>query len=111
MNVPEIQDRLRKFAAEQDWERYHSAKNLSAALAVEAAELMETFQWIGSKESRNVVNHPDKLEEVGSELADVCIYALRLAYVVGIDINSAITNKIEQNAQKYPPGTGRSWSM
>ena len=59
MNVPEIQDRLRKFAAERDWERYHSPKNLTAALAVEAAELMEIFQWIGSEESRNVVNHPD----------------------------------------------------
>ena len=111
MNVPEIQDRLRKFAAERDWERYHSPKNLSAALAVEAAELMEIFQWIGSEESRNVVNHSDKLEEVGNELADVCIYALRLADVVGIDISLAITNKIEQNAQKYPRGTGRSWSM
>ena len=86
MEISSIQARLQAFSAERNWEQYHSPKNLAMALAVEAAELMEIFQWVGAEESRNIVNHPDKMEQVGAELADVCVYAIRLADVTGIDV-------------------------
>ena len=111
MDIAEIQSRLRNFAAERDWERYHSPKNLSMALAVEASELMEIFQWVGAEESRKVVEHPDTIDQVGAEIADVCIYAIRLADVIGVDLDASIDRKIEQNNKKYPPGAGRHWSF
>ena len=107
MNIPEIQGRLQEFAMERDWEQYHSSKNLSMALSVEAAELMEVFQWVGAEESRKIVEHPDKLEQVGAEIADICIYAIRLAGVIGIDLDEAIGHKIDQNIKKYPSGAKR----
>ena len=61
MDIPKIQSRLKEFASERDWDQYHSPKNLSMALSVEASELMEIFQWVGAEESRKVVEHPDKL--------------------------------------------------
>ena len=111
MNIPEIQGRLQEFAMERDWEQYHSPKNLSMALSVEAAELMEVFQWVGAEESRKIVEHPDKLEQVGAEIADICIYAFRLAGVIGIDLDEAIDHKIDQNIKKYPSSAKRQWSF
>ena len=111
MEISSIQARLQAFSAERNWEQYHSPKNLAMALAVEAAELMEIFQWVGAEESRNIVNHPDKMEQVGAELADVCVYAIRLADVTGIDLEAAIHRKIDRNAEKHPSDANRHWSM
>ena len=111
MDIPKIQVRLKEFALERDWDQYHSPKNLSMALSVEASELMEIFQWIGAEESRKVVDHPDKLGEVEAEIADICIYAIRLAGVIGIDLETAIDQKIDQNIEKYPPSANRHWSF
>ena len=111
MDIPKIQARLKEFALERDWDQYHSPKNLSMALSVEASELMEIFQWIGAEESRKVVEHPDKLVQVEAEIADICIYAIRLAGVVGIDLETAIDQKIDQNIEKYPPSANRHWSF
>ena len=111
MDIPKIQARLKEFALERDWDQYHSPKNLSMALSVEASELMEIFQWIGAEESRKVVDHPDKLGEVEAEIADICIYAIRLAGVIGIDLETAIDQKIDQNIEKYPPSANRHWSF
>ena len=111
MDIPKIQSRLKEFASERDWDQYHSPKNLSMALSVEASELMEIFQWIGAEESRKVVDHPDKLGEVEAEIADICIYAIRLAGVIGIDLETAIDQKIDQNIEKYPPSANRHWSF
>ena len=74
INVDRIQAQLRQFSAERKWDKYHSPKNLAMALSIESSELMEIFQWVSLEESRNVVNHPDKLNQVAEELADVCIY-------------------------------------
>ena len=111
MDIPKIQARLKEFALERDWDQYHSPKNLSMALSVEASELMEIFQWIGAEESRKVVDHPDKLGEVEAEIADICIYAIRLAGVIGIDLEAAIDQKIDQNIEKYPASANRHWSF
>jgi dCTP diphosphatase len=111
MDIPKIQARLKEFALERDWDQYHSPKNLSMALSVEASELMEIFQWIGAEESRKVVDHPDKLGEVEAEIADICIYAIRLAGVIGIDLETAIDQKIDQNIEKYPASANRHWSF
>ena len=109
MDIPKIQARLKEFALERDWDQYHSPKNLSMALSVEASELMEIFQWVGAEESRKVVDHPDKLGQVEAEIADICIYAIRLAGVIGIDLETAIDQKIDQNIEKYPPSANRHW--
>jgi len=111
MDIPKIQARLKEFALERDWDQYHSPKNLSMALSVEASELMEIFQWVGAEESRKVVDHPDKLGEVEAEIADICIYAIRLAGVIGIDLETAIDQKIDQNIEKYPASANRHWSF
>ena len=111
MDIPKIQARLKEFALERDWDQYHSPKNLSMALSVEESELMEIFQWVGAEESRKVVDHPDKLGQVEAEIADICIYAIRLAGVIGIDLETAIDQKIGQNIEKYPPNANRHWSF
>ena len=111
MDIKKIYGRLEKFAKDRNWEQFHSPKNLSMALSVEASELMEIFQWVGSEESRKVVDHPDKLGQVEAEIADICIYAIRLAGVIGIDLETAIDQKIGQNIEKYPPNANRHWSF
>lgn len=95
-----LRDALRRFAHERDWERFHSPKNLASALIVEAGELLEPFQWMGEDESRRL---PEvERERVGEELADVLLYLVRLADVLGIDLHAAALRKIGINARKYP---------
>lgn len=91
---------LREFAAERDWEQFHSPKNLAAALSVEAAEILEHFQWLGEDESRNLL--PAKRDEVADELADVLLYLVRLADKLDIDLHQAAELKLVKNAAKYP---------
>jgi dCTP diphosphatase len=97
---------LRKLVADfvdaRDWRQFHSPKNLSMSLAIEAAELMEHFQWLTIDQSRAVANEPDKLSEVADELADVLCYALALANELKIDVAQAVRGKMRKNEQKYP---------
>ncbi len=95
-----LRDRLRDFAAERDWEQFHSTKNLSMALMVETAELMEHFQWLTEAQSNNTTTL-DK-QAIGEELADVLLYLVRLADRLDVDLLDAATRKIEKNAAKYP---------
>ena len=97
--------RLREFAAERHWEPYHSPKNLSAALSVEAAELLEHFQWLTEDESRKLP--PDKREAVANEAADVLLYLIQLADKLNIDLMAAAHRKLELNRQKYPVDASR----
>jgi len=90
------------FVAERDWSQFHSPKNVSMALAIEAAELMEHFQWLTTEASRRLPEDPAKLAEVGEELADVVGYSLALANELGLDLSSAIRAKMVKNAEKYP---------
>ena len=97
-----LKDAVQRFAAERDWEQFHSPKNLSMGLAVEAAELMEHFLWVDTEASRQVVHDPVKLAEVADEIADVACYLLNLGNTLGIDLSEAIVAKIAKNAIKYP---------
>jgi NTP pyrophosphatase (non-canonical NTP hydrolase) len=96
----QIRSRLRDFAAERDWEQFHSPKNLSMALIVEAGELVEHFQWL--KQDESLALSADKLKEVEQEIADIQIYLVRLADRLDIDIEKAVEEKIALNARKYP---------
>jgi NTP pyrophosphatase (non-canonical NTP hydrolase) len=96
-----LRDALRDFCAARDWHRYHTPKNLVMALSVEAAELVEHFQWATPEESLALA--PEKRAEVADEIADVLIYLTELADVLGIDPIAAARDKIVKNAVKYPP--------
>lgn len=95
-----LRDRLRAFAAERDWEQFHSPKNLSMALMVETAELMEHFQWLTEAQS----NEPDAAskEAIADELADVLLYLVRLSDRLDVDLRETALRKLEKNAVKYP---------
>lgn len=102
MNVAAIQQSLRDFAEARDWNRFHSPKNIATALAVEAAELLENFQWLTEEESRRLAEKPEDYRAVREEIADVQIYLLRLADLLGVDLEIAVRDKMDQNAAKYP---------
>ncbi len=99
--LTELRDQLRVFAAERDWDQFHSPKNLASALTVEAAELLEPFQWLSEEQSRAL---PTKAAEaVRMEIADVLIYLIRLADKLDVDMLQAARDKIAANGLKYPP--------
>ena len=100
MDISKIQNQLKKFAIERDWEQFHTPKNLAMALSVEASELVEVFQWLQAEESIS----PDKkqTDAIKSEVADIAMYLLRFCSVLEIDLEKAIENKLERNAEKYP---------
>lgn len=100
--VAELRQILADFVAERDWSQFHSPKNVSMALAIEVAELMEHFQWLTTDASRKLVDDPAKLSAVGEELADIVGYSLALANELGIDVSSAIREKMVKNRLKYP---------
>jgi NTP pyrophosphatase (non-canonical NTP hydrolase) len=100
--VAELRKLIADFVAERDWSQFHSPKNVSMALAIEAAELMEHFQWLTTEASRRLADDPQKLSEVGEELADVIGYSFALANELGIDVSEAIRAKMVKNATKYP---------
>ena len=100
MDIDALQKRLAEFAAERDWEQFHSPKNLAMALAAEAGELVEEFQWLTETESANL--DPAKKQAVAHELADILIYLVRLADRVGVDLDVVVPEKIQINAEKYP---------
>jgi NTP pyrophosphatase (non-canonical NTP hydrolase) len=106
--LAELRDRLRAFAAERDWQPFHSPKNLALALSVEAGELLEQFQWMGDEESRRLA--VEKHAAVREEVADVLLYLVRLADQLGIDLVAAAHDKIAINARKYPADKARGSS-
>ena len=107
-----LRDALRQFADERDWDQFHSPKNLAAALSVEAAELLERFQWLTEDQSRRLP--PAELAKVREEMADVLNYLVRLADKLDVDLLEAARDKIGINAQKYPVeksrGSARKYS-
>jgi dCTP diphosphatase len=103
--LTQLRDALREFAAARDWDQFHSPKNLASALAVEAAELLERFQWLTEDESRRLP--PAELEKVRQEMADVLNYLVRLADKLDVNLIEAARDKIALNAQKYPADKAR----
>ena len=100
-----LREKLRRFAIERDWDQYHSPKNLAAALCVEAAELLEHFQWRTDDESKSLPS--EQLTKVREEIADVLLYLVRLADKLNVDLLDAAANKIAVNARKYPVDKAR----
>jgi dCTP diphosphatase len=101
MDVQLIQSRLKKFAEERDWEQFHSPKNITMALSVEVAELVEIFQWSNSG-GLDEINDPDTKVQIEKEIADIFNYLLKLTDMLDIDLEKAALNKIDENNAKYP---------
>ncbi len=97
----EIKNYLREFAHARDWEQFHSPKNLAMALSVEVAELLEHFQWLTEKQSKDL--DAETKSKVIDEIADVQLYLIRLADQLDVDILQAVNNKARKNEEKYPP--------
>jgi NTP pyrophosphatase (non-canonical NTP hydrolase) len=100
--IAELKERVALFAKERDWDQFHSPKNLSMALAVEVAELMELFQWKTEQESWEVPADPVLHQRVAEEVADIAYYVFNLCNRLDLDLSQAFLSKLEQNAAKYP---------
>ena len=98
--LPALARRLREFAAERDWDQFHSPKNLAMALVGEAGELAAEFQWM--TEAQSQAPDPAQLARIRAEAADVLNYLVRLSDKLGIDLIAAANEKIEDNARRYP---------
>lgn len=98
--IDQLDKRLLAFVTARDWEQFHSPKNLAMALSVEAAELQEIFQWLTEEQSRTLP--PQARQAAAEELADVFIYTLRMAQVLGIDLLQSAARKLSKNEAKYP---------
>ena len=99
-NLDDLQAAQRTFALERDWGQFHTPKNLASALSVEAAELLEHFQWLTEEQSRTLPD--EKRVQVGEEIADVLLYLLQLSDKLQIDVMEAAWRKMQLNAEKYP---------
>ena len=100
--LAELRQIVRQFVDRRDWHQFHTPKNLAMSLSIEAAELMEHFQWLTAEQSRAVVDDGEKLAAVGEELADVLCYVLAMANALKLDVSTAVRDKIGKNALKYP---------
>ncbi len=102
LNLKIINDRIEQFVQERDWDQFHSVKNLTTALSVESSELVELFQWLSEVESNQAKQNPLLKSKVEDEVADVFVYLLRIISKMDIDLEKAVLNKIQKNAEKYP---------
>ncbi|MBR4834530.1 MAG: nucleotide pyrophosphohydrolase [Thermoguttaceae bacterium] len=100
--VADLKRLVVRFAEERDWGRFHTPKNLAASAAIEAAELLERFQWLTPEESLAVKDDPEALNAVAEEIADVASYLFNLCDKLGVDFASAFAAKTRKNAEKYP---------
>jgi len=101
-DLPALQQTLRDFANERDWQQFHTPKNLVMALAGEVGEVSDLFQWLTPDQSTQIMANPSQAGRVRGELADVFAYLLRLADVLDIDLAAALVEKVAANEQKYP---------
>ncbi|MFC1954561.1 nucleotide pyrophosphohydrolase [Chloroflexota bacterium] len=99
--IGELKEQVKKFVTERDWIKYHTPKNLSMSIAIEAAELMELYQWTGEVPGEELANEK-QTERLEEELADVIIYCMSFANTVGIDVATAVADKLLKNNIKYP---------
>ncbi|MFF5425608.1 MULTISPECIES: nucleotide pyrophosphohydrolase [unclassified Streptomyces] len=105
-DVAGLQRRLAEFAAARQWQPYHTPKNLAAALSVEAAELLEIFQWLTPDQAERVMEDPATAHRVADEVADVLAYLLQFCAVLGIDPLAALAAKIDRNELRFPVRRG-----
>lgn len=100
MDIPALQQRLRRFAADRDWQPYQTPKNLAMAMTVEAAELLEIFQWLTPEQS--LALDDAQRQHLGEELSDVLLYLVQIADHGGVDLDAAVERKLALNAIKHP---------
>jgi len=101
-NIGELKNKVGKFVKERKWERYHNPKDLAESICIEAAELLERFQWIPPQETLTWKDNPSKVDAIKEEVADIIIYCLSLANVMNIDLAETVLKKLETNERKYP---------
>ena len=101
-NINKLLELQRKFVKDRDWDVFHTPKNLSMALAGEAGELVEIFQWLTPEESFEVMKTASKSLQIKHELADILYYTLRIADRLDVDLEKALIEKLKQNAKRYP---------
>ena len=102
MNLKKMQESMKEFARQRQWEKFHRPKNLATALTVEASELMEIFQWLTLEESDDIKNNEEKMNHIREEVADVTAYLIRFCEILEIDIEKAFFEKMQKNEKKYP---------
>ena len=107
ITVGNLREAVQQFIAARNWEVYHTPKNLAMSIAVEAAEIMEHFQWGTVEEGKELVKDPKKKAEVADELADVMIYCLSFANSADVDVSEAIVKKLARNERRFPIAEGR----
>jgi NTP pyrophosphatase (non-canonical NTP hydrolase) len=100
--VDELRQAVAAFVDARDWRPFHSPKNLAMSIAIEAAELMERFQWLTTGEAQAAVEDPAERAAVADELADVIIYCLSLSNALDLDVSSAVLDKLQTNEHRYP---------
>ncbi len=105
--IRELRNLVAEFTRERDWEQFHDPKNLAMSISIEAAELMEHFQWDRNEQIPAILEDPGRRREIEEELADVVCYCLSLANNLEIDLSEAVERKVLKNAEKYPPGEYR----
>ena len=105
--IRELRNLVAEFIRERDWEQFHDPKNLAMSIAIEAAELMEHFQWDRNEQIPAILEDPGRRREIEEALADVVCYCLSLANNLEIDLSEAVERKVLKNAEKYPPGEYR----
>ena len=101
-NIQEIKEKIKKFISERDWEKFHHPKELAISLSLEAAELLELFQWKEKQSLEDLKKDKELMRKLKEELADIMIYAIDVANYTDIDISDAIIEKLKKNAEKYP---------
>jgi NTP pyrophosphatase (non-canonical NTP hydrolase) len=111
LNLQPLAAALQAFADARDWQQFHSPKNLVMALTGEVGELNEIFQWLTEAESASVARQPETATAVKDELADVLMYLVRLADVLGVDLNAAVADKLRRNGERYPVDKARGSSQ
>ena len=100
MDMQQIENIIKKFSTQRDWEKFHNPKNLAMALNVEASELLEIFQWLDLEQATNLSE--EKKQHVKEELADISVYLIRLCMKFNINLEEAIIEKMKKNERKYP---------
>ena len=102
--IADLRREISEFVRERNWEQYHSPKNLCMSIAIEAAEIMEHFQWFTEEQSRERIRDEELRRQVADEVADVVIYCLGLANQADIDISEAVRTKLGRNRSRFPVG-------
>jgi NTP pyrophosphatase (non-canonical NTP hydrolase) len=100
--IEDLKKNMRQFIKERNWEKFHSPKNLAMSISIEAAELMEHFQWMSSEEAIKVKEDSDSMENIKDELSDILAYCISMANYLDIDIAESFVKKMNKNKKKYP---------